>query len=49
VLPIPEELLESTDWDEKLFSQVTEMVLRLSKEPSVKGMSRHLVLYGEKI
>jgi len=42
-------ILESGNWDEKFFSQVTEMVLRLSKEPSVKGMSRHLVLYGEKV
>ena len=49
VLPIPEKVLESSNWDEKFFSQATEMVLRLSKEPSVKGMSRHLVLYGEKI
>jgi len=49
VLPIPEEIQESRNWDEKFFSQVTEIVLRLSKEPSVKGMSRHLVLYGEKI
>jgi ubiquinone/menaquinone biosynthesis C-methylase UbiE len=49
VLPIPEKELKSRNWDEKFFSQVTEMVLRLSKEPSVKGMSRHLVLYGEKI
>jgi len=48
VLRIPPEVLESKKWDEGLFGQVTEMVLRLSKEPSVKGMSRHLVLYGEK-
>jgi len=49
LLSIPEKVRESRDWDEKFFRQVTEMVLRLSKEPSVKGMSRHLVLYGEKI
>ena len=49
VLPIPEKVLKSGNWDERFFSQVTEMVLRLSKEPSVKGMSRHLVLYGERI
>ncbi len=48
-LSISGEILESNSWDEKLFRQVTEMVLRLGKEPSVKGMSRHLVLYGEKI
>lgn len=49
VLPIPEKVIESCKWDEKFFSQVTEMLLRLSKEPSVSGMSRHLVLYGERI
>lgn len=48
LLRIPQELRESSKWDEDFFSQVTEMVLRLSKEPSVKGMSRHLVLYGER-
>jgi SAM-dependent methyltransferase len=48
VLRIPQELRESREWDEGFFSQVTGMVLRLSKESSVKGMSRHLVLYGEK-
>jgi hypothetical protein len=49
VLRTPEKVRESYNWDEKLFSQVTEMLLRLSREPSVKGMSRHLVLYGERI
>jgi len=48
-LSIPEKVLESRKWDEKLFRQTTEMLLRLSKEPSVKGISRHLVLYGERI
>jgi len=46
VLRIPEEVQESSRWDESFFSQVTEMVLRLSREPSVQGMSRHLVVYG---
>ena len=49
VLPIPEKVKESINWDEKFFRLVTEMVLRLSKEPSAKGMSRHLVLYGERM
>lgn len=48
LLRIPEELRESRQWDETFFDRVTEMVLRLSKEPSVKGMARHLVLYGER-
>jgi SAM-dependent methyltransferase len=49
LLPVPEKVLKSHKWDGKFFSQVCEMLLKLSKEPSVKGMSRHLVLYGEKI
>jgi len=49
LLSIPEEVQESRNWDEKFFRQATEMLLRLSKEPSVKGLSRHLVLYGERI
>ena len=49
MLPIPKEVLESTSWDEKFFAQATEMVLRLGKEPSVSGVSRHLVLYGERV
>jgi hypothetical protein len=49
VLCIPEKVLKSRNWEEKFFKQTTEIVLKLSKEPSVKGMSSHLVLYGEKI
>jgi ubiquinone/menaquinone biosynthesis C-methylase UbiE len=52
VLDIPEEVQKSRDWDKKykkLFEQTVEMVLKLGKEPSVKGMSKHLVLYGEKM
>ena len=49
LLRIPPDRRESSTWDEEFFHQVTAMVLRLSQEPSVKGMSRHLVLYGERI
>ena len=49
VLGIPEKVLNSRDWDEKFFKQTTEMALKLSKDPSVRGLSRHLVLYGERI
>ena len=49
VLGIPQEVLESCNWDEEFFRQTAEMVLRLAREPSVRGMSRHLVLYGEKL
>jgi len=48
-LSIPKKVRESCNWDEKFFRQVTEMLLRLSKKSSVKGLSRHLVLYGERI
>jgi ubiquinone/menaquinone biosynthesis C-methylase UbiE len=48
-LSIPDEILKSRTWDDKYFKQTTEMLLRLSKEPSVMGITRHLVLYGEKI
>jgi ubiquinone/menaquinone biosynthesis C-methylase UbiE len=49
LLSIPERVQESRSWDQKFFRQVAEMLLRLSKEPSVKGLSRHLVLYGERV
>jgi hypothetical protein len=49
VLHIEEKVQNSHDWDEQFFMQTAESVSRLSGEPSVKGMSRHLVLYGEKI
>ncbi len=49
LLSIPERVRESRNWDEKFFRQVAETLLRLSKEPSVKGLSRHLVLYGERL
>jgi SAM-dependent methyltransferase len=48
LLSIPKKLQESRSWDPKFFRQATEMLLKLSKEPSVKGLSRHLVLYGDK-
>ena len=48
LLSIPKKIQESRNWDEKFFNQVTGILLRLSKEPSVKGLSRHLVIYGEK-
>jgi SAM-dependent methyltransferase len=49
LLSVPQEARKSRTWDKGFFGQVTEMLLRLSKEPSVKGMSRHLVLYGERM
>lgn len=49
VLRIPETIRKSRDWDENLFKLTAETVLKLSREPSVKGMSKHLVLYGERM
>jgi ubiquinone/menaquinone biosynthesis C-methylase UbiE len=49
LLSIPDKVLKSRKWNEKFFKQTTEMLLKLSKEPSAKGLSRHLVLYGERI
>jgi len=48
LLRIPQKVRESRNWDKDFFSKVTKTVLRLSKEPSVMGMSRHLVLYGKR-
>jgi ubiquinone/menaquinone biosynthesis C-methylase UbiE len=49
MLCISERVLNSREWNKKFFKQAVNMVLKLSKESSVKGMSRHLVLYGEKM
>jgi len=49
LLSIPQRIRESRSWDDGFFRKVTEMLLRLSREPSVKGLSRHLVLYGERM
>lgn len=49
VLRIPNKILESRLWDKKFFKQTLKIILKLSKEPSIKGLSRHLVLYGEKL
>jgi len=48
-LSIPEKVQRSRKWSKRLFTQATESLLILSREPSAKGLSRHLVLYGERI
>jgi ubiquinone/menaquinone biosynthesis C-methylase UbiE len=48
-LSIPQKVGISRKWSKRLFRQATEILLRLSREPSVKGLSRHLVVYGERI
>ncbi len=47
-LSIPKKILQSRKWNQKLFKQTTEMLLTLSKEPTTKGLSKHLVLYGKR-
>nr|MDO8133303.1 methyltransferase domain-containing protein [Candidatus Njordarchaeum guaymaensis] len=49
VLGIPRKVQKARDWKERFLKQTTELVLKLSKEPSIKGMSKHLVLYGERM
>jgi ubiquinone/menaquinone biosynthesis C-methylase UbiE len=45
---LPEEIRKATKWEEILFHQVTEILERLSREPSVTGMGNDLILVGEK-
>jgi ubiquinone/menaquinone biosynthesis C-methylase UbiE len=47
-LAIPKKVLESRDWDKKFFNQTVEMMLKLAAEPSIRGISRHWVIYGRK-
>jgi ubiquinone/menaquinone biosynthesis C-methylase UbiE len=44
----PEEMRKATKWEERLYHQVTEIIERLSREPSVTGMGNDLILVGEK-
>jgi ubiquinone/menaquinone biosynthesis C-methylase UbiE len=48
-LSISKKILESRDWDENFFRQTAEIMLRLAKEPSVRGISRHWVVYGKRV
>jgi len=48
-LLIPKKVQRSHRWDEKYFLQTSRMVLGLAREPSVQGLSRHLVVYAKKI
>ncbi|MFX1470311.1 MAG: class I SAM-dependent methyltransferase [Promethearchaeota archaeon] len=49
ILNIPYEIQEAENWDANFFKQTTNMVLKLSNESSVKGISKHLVVYGKKV
>lgn len=48
-LSIPQKILDSRDWDEKFFRQTTKIMFGVAKEPSIRGISRRWVLYGEKV
>jgi SAM-dependent methyltransferase len=48
LLGISKEQQESREWDEGFLRQAGEMVLRLSQDASVRGMARHVALYGER-
>jgi ubiquinone/menaquinone biosynthesis C-methylase UbiE len=48
-LSFPEDILVSQNWEKKLFDQTAEVVLRLARDPSVTGLSKYLLVYGEKI
>ena len=45
---LPEEMRKATKWEERSYDQVTEILERLSREPSVTGMGNDLILVGEK-
>ncbi|MEA1995413.1 MAG: methyltransferase domain-containing protein [Campylobacterota bacterium] len=45
---LPARISELSKWDDKLFSQVEKLMLRLREEPSVIGMAFNLTLVGEK-
>lgn len=49
VLGIPEDLQDSRQWDESLFDKTCRIILKLCEEPSVMGLTRHLVVYGRKL
>jgi len=49
VYSLPEEMRNATNWEKRLYAQVTDVIVRLSEEPSITGMGSELILVGEKI
>ena len=49
LLAIPEKILDSHAWKKRFFRQTVEMMLKLSENPFVRGVSRRWVLYGERM
>jgi hypothetical protein len=48
-LSIPTRVRDARQWDKGFLEHVVEMLVRLSEEPSTQGLSRHLVVYGERL
>jgi ubiquinone/menaquinone biosynthesis C-methylase UbiE len=48
-LAIPKNILESRNWNNDLFNQTVEIILRLSQEPSIRGISRRWIVYGRRL
>ena len=49
VYSLPEEMRKATNWEKRLYAQVTDIIVRFSKEPSISGLGSELILVGEKI
>ena len=48
IYSLPEEMRKATNWEKRLYAQVTDVIVRLSEEPSITGMGSELILVGEK-
>jgi ubiquinone/menaquinone biosynthesis C-methylase UbiE len=49
MLGIPEKILQSNEWDEQYFQYLVKLVTKMSREPSLRGLSRHLTVFGERV
>jgi hypothetical protein len=47
-LGIPEEIQNLRTWDEKLLRRTIEMDMKIRQEPSLTGLGKHFVVYGDK-
>jgi hypothetical protein len=48
IYSLPEEMRKATNWEKRLYAQVTDVIVRLSKESSISGLGSELILLGEK-
>ena len=49
VYSLPEEMRKATNWEKRLYAQVTDIIDHFNKEPSISGLGSELILVGEKI